>query len=67
MKKLRRNIWENRRPGRVRQDGLPKWERLTLPWNLSGMGQGCRRKSYSGYPSLPLNYKNALNIEKTVL
>ncbi len=32
-----------------------------------GSGKGCRRKSYSGYLSLSLNYKNILPIEKTVL
>ena len=34
---------------------------------VTEIGQGCRRKSYSGYPSLSLNYKNVLAIEKTVL
>jgi|GEM_PF-693799 hypothetical protein len=31
------------------------------------IGQECRRKSYSGYLSLLLNYKNVLNIEEAVL
>jgi hypothetical protein len=34
---------------------------------VTEIGQGCRRKSYSGYLSLSLNYKNVLAIEKTVL
>jgi hypothetical protein len=34
---------------------------------VTGIRQGCRRKSYSGYLSVPLNYKNILHIEKIVL
>ena len=34
---------------------------------LTRIGQGCRRKSYSGYLSLLLNYKNVLNIEEAVI
>jgi hypothetical protein len=37
---------------------------LTLPWKLTGIGQGCRKKSYSGTLSWSLDSMNPLNNRK---
>jgi len=39
---------------------------LTLPGKLPRIGQGCRRKSYSGNLILSLNYKNTMSIARTM-
>ncbi len=40
---------------------------LTLPSKLTRIEQGGWRKSYGGYLSVALDYKNALTIQKAVL